>query len=132
VGLASAHDVGDLTRALFESVAWEIVRCLRSMAPAGGERPAPAGISLGGAGASVAEWVEVLTAVTGLPASRRRSGEAASAGAALLGARAAGAPRDLDQLDPIEWEVEPDPTAVAAYAELAGRADEVARGLVDL
>jgi sugar (pentulose or hexulose) kinase len=80
----------------------------------------------------VTEWVDVLTAVTGFPASRRRSGEAASAGAALLASRAASAPIDLDDLDPVEWEVEPDPTAVAAYAGLAERADELAVRLLDL
>ncbi len=132
VGLASAHDVGDLTRAVFESVAWEIVRCLRAMTVSDPNRRPPRAISLAGAGARVTEWVDVLTAVAGLPASRRRSGEAASAGAALLASHAESAPIDLDDLDPVEWEVEPDPTAVAAYAGLAERADELAVRLLDL
>ena len=48
VGLASAHDAGDLARAVLESVAWEVERCLVAVTsgpagrPAGG-RPHPGG-----------------------------------------------------------------------------------------
>jgi len=128
VGLSAAHEVGDLARAVVESVAWEAARALEAVTgPAGAD-----GLSLAGAGAGLELWVTVLTAVTGLPARRRRSGEAASAGAALLGARATGRRLDLEALDPLTDEFAPDPEAVACYASLRPLAEAVAGTLVDL
>jgi len=132
VGLASAHDAGDLARAVIESVASEVVRCLETVTSGrpGGERAL--GLTLGGAGTGIPLWVEVLTAMTGLPATRRRSGEAASAGAALLAARALGMELPLDRLDPLVAETEPDPEAVARYRELRPTVDQVTAVAVDL
>lgn len=132
VGLASAHDAGDLARAVVEAVAWEVARCLEAVT-AGHEGGRPAtGLTLGGAGTGIPLWVAILTSVTGLPATRRRSGEAASAGAAVLAARAVGTEIPLDRLDPVVAEVEPDPDAVARYRELRGTADRVAAAALDL
>ena len=72
--------VADLARAVFESVAWEVRRCLEAMdagrgGGAGGAGQAGgssvAGLALGGAGSAVPAWVETLTGITGLPAARR-------------------------------------------------------------
>jgi xylulokinase len=132
VGIASAHGIGDLARATIESVAWEVARCLQ-MVTTGRPDGAPAlGLTLGGAGTGIPLWVEVLTAVTGLPATRRRSGEAASAGAALLASRACDLHLSLDQFDPIDAEIEPDPLSAAAYRELAPLAERVAGTVVGL
>ncbi|MGP8058196.1 MAG: xylulokinase [Acidimicrobiales bacterium] len=132
VGLASAHDAGDLARATIESVAWEVARCLQ-MVTEGRPGGAPAtGLTLGGVGTGIALWVEVLTSVTGLPATRRRSGEAASAGAALLAARACGLDLPLDRFDPVDDEIVPDPAAEARYRELEPLAERVAGAVVDL
>ncbi|HLN41432.1 MAG TPA: FGGY family carbohydrate kinase [Acidimicrobiales bacterium] len=94
VGLSFDHDIGDMARAVVESVAWDVKRCLESVTEArtgtGTGTSRPEGLVLGGGGASVALWPEILTAVTGLRAFRRRSGEAASAGAAILAAKATG------------------------------------------
>ena len=130
-GLSDASGPADLARAVVESVARDIQRCLEAMATR--HRPAAAvtGLGLAGAG-SVAVWVEILTAVTGLPARRRRSGQAASAGAALLAAGAVGQPWDLDDLDPVVAVTDPDPAAVARYVALAGPAGRVATALVTL
>ena len=91
VGLSFDHDPGDLARAVVESVAWDVLRCLRAM---GSAVPAPARVPgrpprlvLTGAGGPRRLGPRSSRAVTGLPAVRRRSGEAASAGAALLTAR---------------------------------------------
>ncbi|HMD46012.1 MAG TPA: FGGY family carbohydrate kinase [Acidimicrobiales bacterium] len=130
VGLGAAHDAGDLARAAVEAVAWEVARCLAAVV-AGGADP-PVGLTLAGAGATLGVWTHVLTSVTGLPAERRRSGEAASAGAAVLAGRAAGSPVDLDRIDPVDAELAPDPGEVARYAELAPTAERVAATLVDL
>jgi sugar (pentulose or hexulose) kinase len=94
---------------------------------------APAvGLTLGGAGTGVPLWVDVLTSVTALPATRRRSGEAASAGAALLGASAIGCGLSLDQLDPVVAEIEPDPAGVDLYRSLRPAADRVASAVIEL
>jgi xylulokinase len=138
VGIGSAHGAGDLARAVIEAVAWEVTRCLEvvtSGTAAGGEaaaHAAPVGLSLGGAGSGIPLWVEVLTAISGLPAVRRRSGEAASAGAALLAARALGMDLDLDRLDPVVAVVEPDAGEVATYRELRAVVEGVTRTLVEL
>ncbi len=74
LGLSLDHDAGDLARAVLESVAWDVARCLDSLATVTG--PA-AGVALGGGGSGLASWAEVLTGVTGLPgatAAIRRSG----------------------------------------------------------
>jgi len=132
VGIASAHDAGDLARATIESVAWEVARCLQMVTESRPGGTPATGLTLGGAGTGIALWVEVLTSVTGLPATRRRSGEAASAGAALLGARACEIDLPLDRFDPVDAEIVPDPDAVARYRELAPLAGRVAGAVVDL
>ncbi len=157
VGLASGHGLPDLARAVFESVAWEVRRCLEGVdagrireidGPArepdrAGESDATvgvtgsggssvAGLALGGAGSAVPAWAETLTGITGLPATRRCSGQAASAGAALLAASAVGADFHLETMDPVEERIEPEPSTVAAYAARSGQAERVAAAIVDL
>jgi len=89
-----------------------------------------AGVTLGGAGSGLPVWVEVLTSVLGVPATRHRSGEAASAGAALLAGRALGMGFSLDVLDPVEALIEPDPAGVDVYRGLRPRADHVAEAVL--
>jgi xylulokinase len=131
-GLSAAHTRADLARALFESVGWEVRRCLAALAgrtPAG---PAPTELSLAGSGVDVAVWAEVVAGITGLATKRRRSGQAASAGAALLAAKGAGIGWDLDVLDPSDARTEPDPEAVRRYGALAERADRLADAVIEL
>ncbi|MHB8219897.1 MAG: xylulokinase [Acidimicrobiales bacterium] len=132
VGLSSAHDTGDAARAVVESVAWDVVRCLESVHADIPGAPDVTGLCLAGAGSRIPLWVEVLTSVTGLPATRRCSGEAASAGAALLGAGAIGMDVLLDQLDPVEEVIVPDPVTVASYRGLRTEIDRVTAALLDL
>ncbi len=133
-GLSFDHGSGDLARAIVEAVAWDVARCLEAVTRggSGGAGTGPVGLVLGGGGTTVAVWVDVLTAVTGLPASRRRSGEAASAGAALLAARATGIDADLDRLDPVSADAAPDPAAVVLYRSLRPIADDAARAVIGL
>jgi xylulokinase len=132
VGLSSAHDVADLSRAVFEGVAWEVARCLGLIAARRPAGPPVEELTLAGAGASTPVWPEVLTGITGLPARRRRSGQAASAGAALLSAAAAGIECTLDGIDAADARTVPDPAVVARYAELKDRAQRVAAAVVAL
>lgn len=131
VGLASVHGPAELARAGFEAVAVEVCRCLEAIS----ERLDgidPTRLWLAGQGATVAVWSEVITGTAGLPAERRRSGQAASAGAALLAGRAVGIDLDLDRLDPVVDVRAPDPAVVARYAALRERADRVAHAALDL
>jgi sugar (pentulose or hexulose) kinase len=126
MGLGAAHGPSDLARAVMESVAWDVLRMMEvvTLGRLGG---APAeGVTLGGAGSGLPVWVEVLTSVLGIPATRHRSGEAASAGAALVAGRALGMGLHLDQLDPVEAVIEPDPQAVEVYRRQRPRVDHVA------
>ncbi len=132
VGLADAHGPADLARAVFEAVARDVQRCLAVMdgrMPAG---PGVSGLGLAGGGASTPVWVEVLTGTTGLPTRYRRSGQTASAGAALLASRATGDPWELERLDPVVGGADPDAAVVGRYAELAPLAGQVAGSLIDL
>ena len=133
VGLQSVHGPADLARAAFEAVAWEVQRCLESIARRAPEGPPPTGVTLGGSGAGVGVWTDVLAGVTGLPSVGRRSGQAASAGAAILAARAVASPAvDLDRLDPVARRTEPDPEDVRCYRALRARSDRLATTMLGL
>jgi xylulokinase len=127
VGLDSTHGPADLARAAVESVAWEVRRCLDAIGSGRPSGPSAVGLALGGGGGVLPVWREALTGITGLPARRRRSGQAASAGVALLAGRAVGLRVALDDLDPVIERDEPDPVAVDRYAGLRPRSDAVAQ-----
>jgi xylulokinase len=131
-GLHSDHGLADLVRAAFESVAREVVRCLESMAARQPTGPPLAELAAGGSGAAAPVWLEVLTGVTGLAVSVRRSGQAASAGAAMLAARAVGMEFELDTADPVDRLVVPDPAAVRCYADGWAQAQRVAAAVMEL
>ncbi|HEV3132978.1 MAG TPA: FGGY family carbohydrate kinase [Acidimicrobiales bacterium] len=132
VGLGSAHGLADIARSAFESVAWEVVRCLEAI---GSRQPAGcpvAGLALAGSGASIPVWLDVLTGITGLTATGRRSGQAASAGAAQLAAAAVGMDVDPELIDPVDLRVGPTADTAGRYAELRDHAERVAVAVVDL
>jgi len=121
-----------MARAVFEAVARDAVRCL---AAAGECLPSvlpPAVLHLAGAGASSPVWQDVLSGISRLPVDRRRSGQAASAGAALLASGAVGEEWELDRLDPVVERSTPDPAIVEQYDRLRDGADHVAATLVEL
>ncbi len=131
VGLGAAHDARDLARSVIEAVAWDVLRVMEvvTVGRLGGS-PAE-GVTLGGAGSGLPVWVEVLTSVLGVPALRHRSGEAASAGAALLAGRSLGLELSLEQLDPVEEVIEPDPGSVEVYRGLRPMVDHVAEAVIE-
>jgi xylulokinase len=131
VGLSFDHDAGDLARAAVESVAFEVRRCLTAAGAGSARSLALAGAPPTGEDSS-GPWPAIVSAVTGIPAVRRRSGQAASAGAALLTAGAVGEDYDLDELDPVVETVEPDRADTARYGELRNRVDAVADAVVGL
>ncbi len=130
MGLGSAHGAGDLSRAVVEAVAWDVLRCMEVVTVGRLGGSTAAGVTLGGAGTGLPLWVEVLTSILGVPATRRRSGEAASAGAALLAGKALGLGLTLEQLDPVAAEIRPDPDAVGVYRAMRPMVDHVAEAVL--
>jgi xylulokinase len=122
-GLAPEHTAGDLARAAVESVGFDVRRCLEALNPVG--------IAMAG-GSGLELWREVLCGVTGLTATRRRSGLGASAGAALLAGPGTGFEADLDAIDPAEPQIVPDPSLVAIYDEIRGSSDAAAAAALGL
>lgn len=110
LGLGPSHGPGDLARAAFEAVAFDIARCIELAGVA------PSGLALAG-GATLSPWAEIVTAVAGVPGAVRASREAASVGALLLVARALGRPADVEAVNPVTGVVCPSPSDVAAYEE---------------
>jgi xylulokinase len=131
VGLGAAHTAGDMSRAVIESVAWDVLRCMEVVTAGRLGGSIAQSVTLGGAGTGLPLWVEVLTSVLGVPASRRRSGEAASAGAALLAGKALAMGLTLDQLDPVDAVITPDPGYVDIYRQLRPQMDHVASAVLD-
>jgi xylulokinase len=130
VGLGAAHDAGDLSRAAIESVAWDVLRCMEVVTAGRLGGSTAQGVTLGGVGTGLPLWVEVLTSILGVPATRHRSGEAASAGAALLAGRALGMDLTLAQLDPVAAVITPDPAAVHLYRRLRPQVEHVATAVL--
>ena len=126
MGLGAVHGSSDLARAVIEAVAWDVLRVMDVVTVGRLGGSSAAGVTLGGAGTALPVWVEVLTSVLGVPATRRRSGEAASAGAAMLAGKALGMGLSLDQLDPVVGVIEPDPEAVEVYRKMRPQVDHVA------
>jgi sugar (pentulose or hexulose) kinase len=130
MGLGAAHGPSDLARAVMEAVAWDVLRVMEVVTVGRLGGSTAEGVTLGGAGSGLPVWIEVLTSVLGVPATRHRSGEAASAGAALLAGRALGLGLRLDELDPVEALIVPDPAAVEVYRRLRPRVDHVAEAVL--
>jgi len=126
VGLGAVHGMDDLSRAVIESVAWDVLRCMEVVTAGRLGGSTAQGVTLGGAGTGLPLWVDVLTSVLGIPAVRHRSGEAASAGAALLAGRALGMGLTLEQLDPVEAVITPDPATVELYRRMRPQVEHVA------
>jgi sugar (pentulose or hexulose) kinase len=123
VNMSSAHTRADVARAAIEGVAWDIDRCLRRMAT-------PERLVLAGSGSASAAWRDVITGVTGLPATIRRHADAASVGAALLGAAGIGIDLDVEHINPVVAEVRP--AGEEIYASLRDRMDRIATTVIEL
>jgi sugar (pentulose or hexulose) kinase len=116
---------------VLESVAWDVLRVMEVVTVGRLGGSTAEGVALGGSGTAMPLWVEVLTSVLRVPATRRHSGEAACAGAALLASHALGMNLTLDQIDPVDAVIEPDPEMVTLYRHQRPRADHVALSVLD-
>jgi xylulokinase len=125
-GLTSAHGPGELTRAVVESVAYDVARCLELIARGATQ------LVIAGGGAKGMLWREVLAATTGLPLVRRTVDDAASVGARVIVGQALGSPVDLDVINPVGARAEPDPELVERYEEARQDSDALARAVLGL
>jgi xylulokinase len=127
LNITPAHGPGDLARALYEAVAYDVARSLEGL-------PSAEGGNLAATGGGVAGplWVQLLAAVTGRPIVLRRSGEAASVGACLLTGLAVGAPHELDRINPVVATTRPDASLAKRYRDLRPLVDRVADGVLGL
>jgi xylulokinase len=130
VGLGFEHDRGDLARAAVEAIAHDAVACMHAITDS--VLAAPTEIGASGHATNAGLWLEILAAMTGLPVVVRQIGEAASAGAAIVGAGAAGGHFTLDEIDPVREVVAPDPGLTADYRELLPAMATVAMGVLAL
>jgi xylulokinase len=126
LGLTAAHGRDDLARAIIEGVALDVDRSLAAVAPEADALHATGGGSAGPL------WRQVLAAVTGRRVLVRAHPDAASAGACLLAAAAIAAPIDVEAINPVASEEDPDPALVAAYRDLRGQMDSIASTVADL
>ncbi len=132
VGLSSAHGLGDLARAAIESIALDIAACLEVMGGSTDGGPPVRTMNLCGAGSANSLWRDVLSAVTQLPAVTRASGEAASAGAAMLASRSVGMNLSIDELNPIKSETVPEDQSIDSYKGICERSRLISQTLLNL
>jgi xylulokinase len=125
-GLTAATGPGELARAVVESVAFDVARCLALVAPAATE------LVLAGGGAQSQVWRDVLAAATGRPLTRRAVDDAASVGARCIAGEAVGEPVDLEALNPVVARDAPDPDLCDRYADARGESDALAAAVLDL
>ncbi|MGZ4799063.1 MAG: xylulokinase [Acidimicrobiia bacterium] len=125
-GLTGASGPGELTRAIIESVAYDVARCLEMIAPDATE------LVIAGGGAKSQLWRDLLAATSSLPLVRRAVDDAASAGARLIVGEATGDVADLDVVNPVIARDEPDPDLVERYQESRRDSDALARAVLDL
>lgn len=125
-GLTGASGPGELARAVVESVAYDVHRCLELIAPDATE------LAVAGGGAKSQLWREVLAATSGCALVRRAVDDAASAGARVIVGEALGSPIDLEVLNPVVARDEPDPALRDRYQETRRDSDAFARAVLDL
>jgi xylulokinase len=126
LGLTGACGPGDLGRAVIEAVALDVARCCELVADTSVR------LTLAGGGASNALWREILAAATNRKVVRRAVDDAASVGARLLIAEALGEAAELQTINPVVEELEPEPQLVERYRELRERSDRALETLLSL
>jgi xylulokinase len=126
LGLSSAHDVADLSRAVVEAVACDVARCVDLLASDART------IALAGGGTADDLWRATVTAATARDAVRRRHDESASVGARVIVAAAQGEAFQLDDFNPVRDVTAPEPSLVDALARVRSRSDRAVDAVLGL
>ena len=121
-GLTLSHGLPHLFRATMEGIAFGTRAILDAFAAAGFE---PTEMTVGGGAAASDLWLRIHADTAGLPVRIPESRDAPSTGAAVLAAVGAGRHATIDEgiaaMVRPGREIEPDPQAVARYAEIYPR-----------
>jgi xylulokinase len=121
VGLTARHGRAHMTRAVMEGVAFSLRESIEIMIDLGIEVDHVRAI---GGGARSDLWLQIQADIFGLPVRRMKIDEGPAYGAALLGAVAAGAFKDVAEASStvkmMPEIVEPQHQAIAVYADLYG------------
>jgi len=121
VGLTSRHDLGHMTRAVMEGVAFSLKDSLEIMIGLG---IAPAQIRATGGGARSAFWRQLMADILNCPIVRTQADEGPAYGAALLAGVASGVFADVSEACAriaVRTDVnQPDPATVRRYADYYG------------
>jgi xylulokinase len=125
-GLTGSTGPGELARAVVESVAYDVTRCIELIAPGATD------LVVAGGGAKSQLWRDVLAAATGRSLVRRAVDDAASAGARLIVGEATAEPVDLEALNPVIARDEPDPDLRDRYLEFRQESEALARAVLEL
>lgn len=129
-GLSLRHDRAVVARALLEGVAFSMRAQLELLASAGAP---PTELRISGGDSRLGAWNRIKADVTGLPV-RTATGDAASAGVAMLAGLGAGAYRDVDEAlrrcVRLESTVTPDRHVRDRYDDAFGRYLELAASTV--
>jgi xylulokinase len=123
-GLTLGHGYGDIARAIWEGIAFEI-RASRDVLSGQAMDPTEV-LALGGAARS-SVWNQIKADITGRTYSRPRFAQSASLGAMILGCRGFGIDIDPSKLNPIESQWVPDPGSSAEYDEVYRRYERLYR-----
>jgi sugar (pentulose or hexulose) kinase len=123
--LATGHGAGDLARALFEGVAWEVARSIEALG--GADR-----VIAAGGGALSTFWPELVAAVTGVSVRQCRSPELASVGACLIASASMGLSYERDQVNPDIDLLDPPHDLVKRYRQLRPRSDQATKAVLGL
>lgn len=119
IGIGYHHTPAHLMRGLVDGVALALAQSLEGMAD---DEVAPSEIVLSGGGARFPVWQRAIADASGLPVVLSSDLEHSALGAALAGAAAVGAELPFDARSRVRDRVEPEPSRVEAYRELAARA----------
>ncbi|WP_129656625.1 FGGY-family carbohydrate kinase [Rothia halotolerans] len=108
-GLTLQHGRGHLYRALLEATAFAVRHNIEVMEDAGASIRS---LACAGGGVRSALWPQIVSDVTGRPQTVRRNTVGAAYGDAFMVARALGVVDDLDEWNPVDRVIEPEPTPV--------------------
>lgn len=116
-GLTLSHSRGDIYRAALEATAFGVRHNVETMRAAGADITRIVAV---GGGTQGNLWLQIVSDVTGLPQQVPHITIGASYGAAFMAAAAtaATAPPAIEQWNPVETTITPDPAATDIYNEL--------------
>src|SRR5262249_29170197 len=126
VGLTAGHGPAELARALVEAVALDVARSLGLLAPDARE------LALAGGGAGALVSRAVVAPCSRKPGVRLPPRAAGTVGAGIVVGAALGERLDVDDLNPIVTQEEPEAALIDAYREVRTRSNTAAAAVLQI